>query len=80
MHRELLGTSIIKKKRSTSVLLWDEYCASRHVRFARIREEEYPYRLPVWSPPYVAAIFFFLPRELMFWRVVDPWTNPWPNC
>ena len=75
MHRELLGTSSMKKKRSSM----DEYRASRHVRFARIREEEYPYRLPVWCR-YVAAIFLFFPREPMFWRAVDPWTNPWPNC
>ena len=24
--------------------------------------------MPVWSPPYVALIFFFLPGKPMFWR------------
>ena len=79
MHRELLGTSSIKKKRSASVFCGMNTVQADTLRFARIREEEYLFRLPVWSPPQVAPIFFFLPGKPMFWRV-QAWMNPWPNC
>jgi len=54
---------------------------SRDARFAGIREEEYLFLLAVLCPPFVfPMIFLWFAGNEKLWRMVEPWTNPWPSC